>query len=167
MGFVPVGDHSRPLEQVASGRAISDAYRRETGRALSVAQIIAVLSEDPVAARVWSTAMDALAHGLATGVCLSDPEIVVLGGGLSNAGLDLIEGVGPRLEALLAPLRHSPPIALAAHGDLSGVVGAALHAASGPTDRHGHRDPLMGPHEKAVSSNHIKPYHSRAVSENR
>ena len=127
MGFVPVGRDSLPLERVASGRAISDAYCRETGRTLSVAQIVASLSEDRVAARVWSTAMDALAHGLATGVCLSDPEIVVLGGGLSNAGRELLEAVGPRLEALLAPLRPSPPITLAVHGDLSGVVGAALH----------------------------------------
>ena len=128
MGFVPIGSDSRPLERVASGRAISDAYRRETGRTLSVAQIVASLTGDPVAARVWSTAMDALAHGLATGVCLCDPEIVVLGGGLSNAGRELLESVGPRLEALLAPLRPPPPVALAAHGDLSGVVGAALHA---------------------------------------
>ena len=43
MGFVPVGSDSRPLEQEASGRAISDAYRRETGRALSVAQIVAAI----------------------------------------------------------------------------------------------------------------------------
>ncbi|MYJ34562.1 MAG: ROK family protein, partial [Acidimicrobiaceae bacterium] len=109
--------------------------------ALSVAQIMAASSEDPVAARVWSTAMDALAHGLATGVCLSDPEIVVLGGGLSKAGRELLEAVGPRLEALLAPLRQSPPIALAAHADLSGVVGAALHAGLWT-----HRSPLpQGP----------------------
>ena len=51
-----------------------------------------------------------------------------LGGGLSKAGRHLLEAVGPRLEALLAPLRPPPPVALAAHGDLSGVVGAALHA---------------------------------------
>ena len=128
MGFVPVGSDSLPLERVASGRAISDAYRRETGQALGVPQIVASLSEDPVAARVWSNAMDALAHGLATAVCFSDPEIVVLGGGLSKAGRRLLDAVGPRLEALLAPLRPPPPVALAAHGDLSGVVGAALHA---------------------------------------
>lgn len=128
MGFVPVGRDSLPLERVASGRAISDAYRRETGRVRSVARIVASLSEDRIAAQVWSTAMDALAQGLATGVCLIDPEIVVLGGGLSNAGRELLEAVGPRLDALLAPLRPAPPVALAVHGDLSGVVGAALHA---------------------------------------
>ena len=127
MGFIPVGSDSRPLETVASGRAISDAYRRQTGRALSVAQIVASLAEDPVAARVWSTAMNALAHGLATGVCLTDPAIVVLGGGLSNAGRELLEAVRPRLETLLAPLRPPPPVTLAVHGDLSGLVGAALH----------------------------------------
>ncbi len=128
MGFVPVGSDSRPLERVASGRAISDAYRRETGRALGVPQIVASLRKDPVAARVWSTATDALAHGLATAVCLSDPEVVVLGGGLSKAGQHVLEAVGPRLGALLTPLRPPPPVVLAAHGDLSGLVGAALHA---------------------------------------
>ena len=128
MGFVPVGSDGRPLERVASGRAISDAYRLETGRALGVPQIVASLSEDPVAARVWSAAMDALAHGLATAVCLGDPEMVVLGGGLSKAGQHLLAAVGPRLESLLTPLRPPPPVLLAAHGDLGGVVGAALHA---------------------------------------
>ncbi len=127
MGFIPVGGSHRPLERLASGRGISDAYRRETGQTLSVARIVASSSEDPVAARVWSTAMDALAQGLAAAVCLADPKIIVLGGGVSNAGDRLVEDLQPRIAALLAPLRPAPELALAAHGDRSGIVGAALH----------------------------------------
>ena len=127
MGFIPVGSDSLPLERVASGRAMSDAYSRETGRTLSVAGIVASSCEDPVAARVWSTAMDALAQGLAAAVCLHDPEIIVLGGGVSNAGGHLLEALQPRLAALLASLRPPPAMALAAHGNRSGIVGAALH----------------------------------------
>ena len=126
LGFAPLGPGGTPLESVASGRAICDAYRRETGREATAAQIIASSRHDSVAARVWSNAADALAQGLAAAVCLHDPEIVVLGGGLTSAGYDLLDSLGPRITALLKPLRKPPAIVLAVHGDLSGLVGAAL-----------------------------------------
>ena len=127
MGFIPVGGGARPLESVASGRAMCDSYRRETGRAASVEQIIAAGADDPVAARVWAEAMDALAQGIATAVCLQDPDVVVVGGGVSNAGRELLDALDPRIAALLEPLRGPPQTALAAHGADSGIVGAALH----------------------------------------
>ena len=135
MGFMPIGAEGRPLESVASARAMSEAYSHETGVSATAEQIIAASPDDPVAARVWSEAMNALAQGLAAAVCLDDPEIVVLGGGLSNAGDVLLKALEPRLAALLAPLRYSPQMAVAAHGDRSGIIGAALHSAravSGP-----------------------------------
>lgn len=132
LGFIPVGSGGRTLESVASGRAICDTYRAESGRNASAVEIINSSSNDPVAAQVWSVAADALAQGLATAVCLNDPEIVVLGGGLSNAGHRLIDTLSPRLAALLEPLRSPPPVHLAAHGDLSGLVGAALLALRTP-----------------------------------
>lgn len=130
MGFVPIGAEGRPLESVASARAMSEAYRYETGISATAEQIIAVSPDDPVAARIWSDAMKALAHGLAAAVCLDDPELIVLGGGLSNAGEVLLKALEPRLASLLAPLRDSPPMAVAAHGDRSGIIGAALYAAA-------------------------------------
>ena len=63
MGFMRLADGNR-LESVASGRAMSDAYRRETGRKLAAKQIAAAAEDgDPVAAEVWFEAMDALAAG--------------------------------------------------------------------------------------------------------
>ena len=129
MGFMPIGAEGRPLESAASARAMSEAYREETGVSATAEQIIAASPGDPVAARVWSEAMNTLAQGLAAAVCLDDPEIVVLGGGLSNAGDVLLKALEPRLASLLAPLRDSPQLAVAAHGDRSGIIGAALYSA--------------------------------------
>lgn len=127
MGFMPVGDGTRWLESVASGRAMSDAYRRMAGRSLTAEQIVAAAGHgDPAAAQVWSEAMDALAQGIATAVCLQDPEIVVLGGGVSTAGQTLLDEINPRIKALMQALREPPPTVLAAHGADSGVVGAAM-----------------------------------------
>ena len=128
MGFMPIGAEGRPLESVASARAIGEAYGYETGVSATAEQILAASPDDPVAARIWSEAMNALAQGLAAAVCLDDPELVVLGGGLSNARDVLLKALEPRLASLLAPLRDSPQMAVAAHGDRSGIVGAALYS---------------------------------------
>ena len=127
MGFMPVSGSTRRLEAIASGQAISDAYRLQAGRSLTVEQIVAAASDDPTAARVWAEAMDALAHGIAAAVCLQDPEIVVVGGGVSKAGRVLLDALDERIAALLAPLRDPPPVVIAAHGTDSGIIGAALH----------------------------------------
>ena len=129
MGFIPVGDGARWLESVASGRSMSDAYHRIAGRTLAAEQIVAAAGHgDPAAVQVWSEAMDALAQGIATAVCLQDPEIVVVGGGVSTAGQVLLDEINPRITALIEALREPPPTVLAAHGADSGIIGAALHA---------------------------------------
>ena len=129
MGFIPVGDGACELESVASGRAMSDAYLQLAKRSLTVEQIVAAAVDgDPAATQVWSEAMDALAQGIATAVCLQDPEIVVLGGGVSTAGQVLLDDINPRITALMRALREPPPMVLAVHGADSGIIGAALHA---------------------------------------
>ena len=146
MGFVPVGADGAPLESVASARAMSEAYRSLTGRGATVEQIVAARDGDAAAAAVWSAGIEALAAGIAGAICLQDPEVVVIGGGVSAAGHVLLDALRPRLAALLAELRDLPSIALAAHGADSGTVGAALHGglrrpASSRRDTDAHRSP--------------------------
>ena len=126
MGFIPADGGTHWLQSVASGRALTDAYRRHTGRSLNAEQIISSAGRDPVATRVWAAALDALAQGIASAVCLQDPEIIVIGGGVSNAGNELLDMLEPRLAAWLEPLRTPPTTVVAAHGADSGVMGAAL-----------------------------------------
>ena len=127
MGYLPVGDGDRRLESVASARAMSDAYRARSGRRLTAQQVAAAAEDgDPVATEVWSAAIDALAHGIAVAVCLQDPEIVVVGGGVCNAGQALLDALGPQVATRIEPLRDAPQTVLAVHGADSGIIGAAL-----------------------------------------
>ncbi|WP_309092010.1 ROK family protein [Phenylobacterium sp.] len=68
--------------------------------------------------------VDRLARGLAVIVDVLDPDVIVLGGGMSN-----VSELYARLPAAIAPHvfsdRFDTPIRRAAHGDSSGVRGAA------------------------------------------
>ncbi len=68
--------------------------------------------------------VDRLARGLATVTNLFDPEVIVLGGGVSNLP-GLAEAVEERLPAWVFSDRITTRLRRAAHGDSSGVRGAA------------------------------------------
>lgn len=113
------------LETWVSGTAFMEDYRSATGKALDGPEIIAAArSGDPAAARVLDSYIDRLGRGLATVCDLLDPEVIVLGGGMSN-----IDELYDRLPAVIG--RHvfsdvfSTAVRRAAHGDSSGVRGAA------------------------------------------
>ncbi|WNV87553.1 ROK family protein [Umezawaea sp. Da 62-37] len=116
------------LEAHASASAITRAGTAAAGTAVTAQDVIAAAGRGEAwAVPVWTEAVDALADGLAACLCLFDPGVVVLGGGLSRAG-----------EALLAPLRTAlrpryrlgepPPLRVAAFADDSAVIGAGLIA---------------------------------------
>ena len=128
MGLIAFGDDAKVLESVASARAISEEYSWLTGRQASAESIVAARRDDPAAARVWSAGIEALARGIAAAVLLEDPEIVVVGGGVSNAGSELLDTLQPRVAELVLELRVPTAIVRATHGPHSGVVGAAIHA---------------------------------------
>ena len=128
MGIIPVGPDAVPLESLASARAMSEAYHWQTGRTVDVEQIVAARKNDAVSERVWTEGIEALAWGIAAAICLQDPQIVVVGGGVSNAGGQLLDALAPRVAELVIQLRDPPPIVRATHGAHSGIVGAALHA---------------------------------------
>jgi glucokinase len=129
-GGAPCGCGGRGcLETVASASAIGRRYAEEAGvdgaTAFDVAARAAAGEARAVA--VWTDAVDALADGLLTAQALYDAEVIVLGGGLAEAG-----------EALLGPLRTTlgqritfhrvPRLVQAALGDTAGCLGAALLA---------------------------------------
>ena len=76
---------------------------------------------------MWSRATDALATALATCTVLLDPGVIVLGGGLAEAGAALLDPVRDGLAARLA-FRPAPPVRAAVLGADAGVRGAALLA---------------------------------------
>jgi len=117
------------LELFASAAAVGRAWAAACGDPAATAADAAkaVASGDPRAVAVWHEALDALAEGLVTAVTLLDPRVLIIGGGLAEAG-----------ETLLVPLREAvrakvtfqqlPSIVPAALGDAAGCLGAGLLA---------------------------------------
>jgi len=125
------------VETWLSGPAFERDHAEHTGRTLSGRDIAhAAASGDPAAAATLARYHDRLGRALASLINVLDPDVVVLGGGMSNvAGLpEAIAALLPRY--LFAAGASSDPVATgiarAKHGDTSGVRGAAwLWPASG------------------------------------
>ena len=114
------------IEKWISGTGFADDYVRTTGgNRLTGPQIVAASRNGNSAARA---ALERYAHRLARALAhainLLDPDVVVLGGGMSNVD-ELYELVPPQLPAYVFGHESSTPILRNQHGDSSGVRGAA------------------------------------------
>ncbi|MFJ9944967.1 ROK family protein [Streptomyces erythrochromogenes] len=117
------------LETVASAAALAAAYAARTGRSVAGAADVAALTAqgDPAARAVWTRAVTGLADALVTATALFAPELVVLGGGLAEAGQLLLDPVRAGLEARLT-FHRRPLLVRAELGDRAGCLGAGLAA---------------------------------------
>jgi len=119
------------LETWVSGRAFAREYAQHASLdlaqpvRLSPAEIIARMHEgDRLARLVWGRYVDRVARGLALVVNALDPDVLVVGGGMSNVD-DLYIDLPPQLaDRVFSPVLYTP-IVRAMHGDSSGVRGAA------------------------------------------
>jgi fructokinase len=113
------------LETWISGTGFERDFRAVAGRRLEAPQIMAAArSGESDAAAAFDRYVDRLARGLAVITDMVDPDVIVLGGGMSN-----VDELYERLPAQVAPFVFSDvfetPIVKAVHGDSSGVRGAA------------------------------------------
>jgi fructokinase len=79
---------------------------------------------EPQARASYGRYVSRLARGLAHVVNLIDPDVIVMGGGMSNV-LSLYDDVPPAMRAYVFSDACTTPIVKARHGDSSGVRGAA------------------------------------------
>jgi fructokinase len=118
------------VEAWLSGPGFERDHAEHTGLTLSGREIVhAAAGGDPGAAATLRRYHDRLGRALASLINVLDPDVVVLGGGMSNiAGLPET-AYGLLSRHLFAAGASSDPIATrvvrAAHGDASGVRGAA------------------------------------------
>ena len=111
------------LEVFLSGPALSRDYVEAGGGKIDAAEIAARSATEPLADRIMSRYEDRLARSLTTVVNLLDPDVIVLGGGVSN-----VERLYTNVPPLLEPFGGEPArtaLVRARHGDSSGVRGAA------------------------------------------
>ncbi|HEY0265370.1 MAG TPA: ROK family protein [Rhizomicrobium sp.] len=110
------------LETWCSGPFLEREFQRRTGRALPLEEIARADGEDANA--LIGHLVDRLARAMATVVNILDPDVIVLGGGLSNIER-LYRDLPPLVEAYAFTLGSPPRIVKNRHGDSSGVRGAA------------------------------------------
>lgn len=117
------------LEAIASASAIARRYTQATGVAVDGARDVLDRAKfgDPRAREIWEGALDALALDLAHTTALLAPEAIVFGGGLSQAGTDLLKPLERRLDAILT-FQRRPRLLCTSIGEDAGVIGAALQA---------------------------------------
>jgi glucokinase len=138
------------LEAYVSGTSIAErarealdpaGFRRGAGESFSGSSLSGVdavtaaevaahaAAGDPLAVRVWRETIDALGTGLTSIVNMLEPELVVLGGGVTRAGDALIAPARAAVRAAaMTPGGRSVRVERAALGDQVGVVGAAAVA---------------------------------------
>ncbi|MEU4566448.1 ROK family protein [Micromonospora sp. NPDC023956] len=117
------------LEAVASAAAIGRRYAELSGVPGSTAADVAerAVAGEELAREVWSSAVEALADGLATGQALFDVQTIVLGGGLVRAGRHLLDPLRTALRERMT-FHREPQLVAATLGDEAGCLGAALLA---------------------------------------
>jgi fructokinase len=118
------------IEKWISGTGFCEDYGRETlqgesPQKLMGPQIVALArSGDEAAGIVLKRYADRLARSLAQVINILDPDVIVLGGGMSNVD-ELYEWVPPLLPGYVFGGEADTPIIRSLHGDSSGVRGAA------------------------------------------
>ncbi|MGW8888590.1 ROK family protein [Streptomyces sp. NPDC055749] len=117
------------LETLASASAVTRAWAAASGDPDADAADCAkaVESGDPAAVQVWQNAVDALAAGLVTALTLLDPRMLIIGGGLAEAGETLFTPLRAAVEERVT-FQKLPHIVPAALGDTAGCLGAGLLA---------------------------------------
>jgi fructokinase len=113
------------MEMWVSGTGIALDYKNTTGRERTTREIMADFAAgDTVSAAVVDRFEDRLARGLAQVINILDPDVIVLGGGVSRVQ-HLYSTVPKKLAQYVFGGESSTPILQSMYGDSSGVRGAA------------------------------------------
>ena len=104
--------------------------KRSKGKFTSTHHLIdAYKSGDAYAKEVWLKSVRQLAIGLASVANILSPEIIVLGGGITQAGSDLFEPLKKYMDQYeWRPGGNKAEIVKATYGDMAGAIGAACFA---------------------------------------
>lgn len=117
------------LEAASSTLAISKAYESASGKnGITTEEIFKlVTSGDTVANQVWQDATAAMARACESLITILAPEVIVFGGGLSNAGETFLKPIRDYLDSSLT-FQRKPRLEIAHYGSKAGTIGCAMLA---------------------------------------
>tara|TARA_Y100000814_G_scaffold100832_1_gene70159 strand:- start:274 stop:1164 length:891 start_codon:yes stop_codon:yes gene_type:complete len=113
------------VETVISGRALQIYYNKISGKKLKFEEIYAIKNSDSDAKKTFERLIKYFGKGLSNVVNIIDPEVIVLGGGLSNIDELYTEGYNELKKYVFNPT-FKTPLLKPKLGDSAGVYGAAL-----------------------------------------
>ncbi|MEL7021436.1 MAG: ROK family protein [Bacteroidota bacterium] len=115
------------VERVISGPALERFYQQQSGSYLPLVAIVAKhrAGNDPYATQTVQRLLRFFGRAMATVINILDPDVVVLGGGLSNIELLYTDGVRAVEQHVFNPDLNTTFLAPKL-GDSAGVFGAAL-----------------------------------------
>lgn len=154
LGHALVPDPDRPgstiLEAVGSAGAIAKRYSAHSGTPVDGAREVLERARggEALAARIWAEAIDALAFSICQCVSIIGTEAIVIGGGLAEAGEELLAPLRARVDQML-DFHRRPVIIRAQLGQDAGLLGAAMNART-----------LLAPGSAPVSAQASVPAHA-------
>ena len=106
---------------------------RSNGRFTTTRQLVEAYRDgDARASDVWLRSVYQLACGLASAINVLDPEVLILGGGIAQAGESLFEPLERFMDRVeWRPQGNRVRIVPATLGDIAGAIGCAYHAMRG------------------------------------
>ena len=114
------------FEAYGSGTAFTRRAIAASGQLISAADVFAAAaSGDGLAQTLIDEEAEILGQGFASLMHLFSPDILVMGGGLSNQFARLESGIAAALQASAMPPFRDTPVVPAALGNNSGLIGAA------------------------------------------
>ena len=117
------------LEAASSTLAISTAYEGTSGKTGVTTEEIykLVVTGDLIAMQVWNDATSAIARMCEVLITILAPEVIVFGGGLSNAGETLLKPIREYLDSSLT-FQRRPRLEIAHYKSKAGTIGCAMLA---------------------------------------
>jgi fructokinase len=113
------------LETWLSGTGLAADHARRTGQSLTGEEIVAAMrAGDQPAQQTFARHLDRLGRGVAHVVNILDPDVIVLGGGLSRIP-EIVSGLPEATRPHVFSDVFDTPVRASLHGDASGVRGAA------------------------------------------
>ncbi|WP_170111206.1 ROK family protein [Photobacterium sanctipauli] len=113
------------IERYISGTGLEMQYLQRFGQALPAAEIISGMQSGEMSCRLaYYQLVDQIARSFATIVNMIDPDVIVIGGGLSNVA-SLFDDIPKQLTRYVMDHECRTKILPAQYGDSSGVRGAA------------------------------------------
>ncbi|MBB3997886.1 ROK family protein [Aureimonas pseudogalii] len=113
------------LETWVSGRGFEADYALHAGRERRAGEIMDDMrAGDRLSGLLWGRYVDRVARGLSVVVNTLDPDILVMGGGMSNVP-ELYADLPPLIARYTFSTVFHTPVVKSLHGDSSGVRGAA------------------------------------------